>query len=231
MTGAVSALKANENQEAQIRIDIVSDTICPWCFIGKRRLEGALAQLPNVEASIHWRPFLLDKTIPEGGMDRQAYLARKFGADGAKHIYDRIRAAGAEEGISFAFEKIKKTPNTIDSHRLLHWADAEGKQDAVAERLFQLYFIDGADIGSHEILTSAASEAGMNGDVVRGRLPTDESRSLIQREVEEANAFGIDGVPCFIFNGQTYLPGAQSSEVLAEAIRRVAFADEIKSKT
>jgi predicted DsbA family dithiol-disulfide isomerase len=174
-----------------------------------------------VKASVHWRPFLLDRTIPEGGMDRETYLTRKFGADGTKHIHDRIRAAGAGEGIAFAFEKIKKTPNTIDSHRLLHWADAEGKQDAVAERLFQLYFLEGADIGSREVLAGAASAAGMDGDAVMSRLNTDEAHSLILREVEEANAFGIDGVPCFIFDRRTFLPGAQSSEVLTEAIRRV----------
>jgi predicted DsbA family dithiol-disulfide isomerase len=221
MTGTASVLEPEEIRQAQIRIDVVSDTICPWCFIGKRRLEKALAELPNVKASVHWRPFLLDRTIPEGGMDRETYLTRKFGADGTKHIHDRIRAAGAGEGIAFAFEKIKKTPNTIDSHRLLHWADAEGKQDAVAERLFRLYFLEGADIGSRKVLAGAASDAGMDGDAVMSRLNTDEAHSLILREVQEANAFGIDGVPCFIFDRRTFLPGAQSSEVLTEAIRRV----------
>jgi predicted DsbA family dithiol-disulfide isomerase len=204
-----------------VQIEIVSDTICPWCFIGKRRLEKALRQLPDIHASVYWRPFQLDASIPAEGVDRQAHLARKFGAEGAKHVYDRIRTVGAEAGIEFAFEKIKRTPNTLDSHRLLHWAEEEGCQNAVAERLFELYFLEGADIGNRDVLAKAAGEGGMDEAQVRARLDTHEGRSLILREVAEAVDLGIDGVPCFIFNGSTFLPGAQSSDALAHAISGV----------
>ncbi len=211
----------NVKDRGTIRIEIVSDTICPWCFVGKRRLEKALAQLPTVAANVHWRPFQLDSTIPEGGMDRQTYLARKFGAQGAKDVYARIRAAGAEEGIDFAFEKIQKTPNTIASHRLLHWAEEDGRQEAVAERLFQLYFLEGMDIGDIAVLARAAADCGMDEGAVRQRLATDESRTLILRQIAQADDIGIEGVPCFVFEGSTYLPGAQSSDVLAETMGRV----------
>jgi predicted DsbA family dithiol-disulfide isomerase len=189
--------------------------------VGKRRLEKALAQLPEVAAEIHWLPFLLDPTIPEAGMDREAYLVRKFGAEGANYVNERVRAAGADEGIPFAFEKIKRSPNTMDSHRLIQWADEEGKQNAVAERLFQLYFLEGADIGDREVLADAAGACGMGRASVRAKLDTDLSRAFVLRQIAEANESGIDGVPCFIFNHTTYLPGAQRASVLVETMRQV----------
>jgi predicted DsbA family dithiol-disulfide isomerase len=224
MRQPVTALSAETRPREIVEIDIVSDTICPWCFIGKRRLEKALAQLPSVRATVRWRPFQLDATIPEGGIDRQTYLERKFGAQGARHIYDKLRAAGAEEGIDFAFEKIKRTPNTIDSHRLLHWAEQEGRQDAMAERLFRLYFLEGEDVGDRAVLARAAAESGMDEAAVLERLDTTESRSQVLQQIEEANRAGIDGVPCFILDGGTFLPGAQSPEVLAKAITLVVAA-------
>jgi predicted DsbA family dithiol-disulfide isomerase len=205
---------------AQIKVDIISDPICPWCFVGKRRLEKALVQLPDVNVTVHWLPFFLDRTTPEGGIDRKVYLNRKFGA-AAPHVYDRVRAAGAEEGIAFEFGKIRITPNTMDSHRLIHWAEEAGKQDAAVERLFQLFFQEGADIGDIEVLAAAAADIGMDSDAVRERLGTNESRALILRQVAETNDAGIGGVPCFVFNDKTYLPGAQPANVLAETIRRV----------
>lgn len=214
----------SEHPGGVIEVDIVSDTICPWCYVGKRRLEKALVELPALKAEVRWRPFQLDATIPEAGMDRKTYLARKFGADGSKRVYDRIRAAGEEEGIAFAFEKIKKTPNTINSHRLLHWAGVEGGQHALAERLFQLYFLEGEDIGEIDVLADAAASCGMDKAAVRLRLRSDESRSLVLREIAQANDFGVDGVPCFIFNGSTFLPGAQPADVLVQTMRGVRAA-------
>lgn len=205
-----------------VAIHIVSDTICPWCYIGKRRLEKALTLLDNVSVSVHWRPYLLDKTIPEGGMDRQTYLTRKFGAERAKQVYERIGLAGEAEGIAFGFERIAKTPNTIDSHRVLHWAEASGVQNALAERLFQLYFIEGGDIGDHAILADAAAACGMDRAVIAARLASDDARSHVLKDIAEANEIGIDGVPCFVFNGHIYLPGAQPPEVLADTIRKAA---------
>jgi len=207
-----------------VSIHIVSDTMCPWCYVGKRRLEKALASLPEIAVSVHWRPYLLDGTIPADGMDRQTYLQRKFGAQGAADVYSRIRAAGEEEGIHFAFEKILRSPNTVNSHRLLHWAEEAGVQDAVAERLFQLYFIEGGDIGSSEILATAAEDSGMDRNAVYNRLQTDDDRSSILRQIAEANDIGIDGVPCFIFNGGTYLPGAQPAPILALAVQNASAA-------
>jgi predicted DsbA family dithiol-disulfide isomerase len=224
MPQLVLAPSGNAQPHGAFQIDIVSDTICPWCFVGKRRLEKALTELPPLELGVRWRPFQLDATIPEEGMDRQTYLARKFGSEEAKRVYDRIRAVGEEEGIAFAFEKIKKTPNTINSHRLLHWAGEEGIQDAVAERLFQLYFLEGEDIGDLGVLARAAAECGMDEGSVRARLSTDESRSLVLREIAQANGSGVDGVPCFIFDGSTFLPGAQPADVLAETISRMLMA-------
>ena len=207
-----------------VSIHIVSDTMCPWCYVGKRRLEKALASLPEIAVSVHWRPYLLDGTIPADGMDRQTYLQRKFGAQGAADVYSRIRTAGEEEGIHFAFEKILRSPNTVNSHRLLHWAEEAGVQDAVAERLFQLYFIEGGDIGSSEILAAAAEDSGMDRNAVYNRLQTDDDRSSILRQIAEANDIGIDGVPCFIFNGGTYLPGAQPAPILALAVQNASAA-------
>jgi len=207
-----------------VSIHIVSDTMCPWCYVGKRRLEKALASLPEIAVSVHWRPYLLDGTIPADGMDRQTYLQRKFGAQGAADVYSRIRTAGEEEGIHFAFEKILRSPNTVNSHRLLHWAEEAGVQDAVAERLFQLYFIEGGDIGSNEILAAAAEDSGMDRNAVYNRLQTDDDRSSILRQIAEANDIGIDGVPCFIFNGGTYLPGAQPAPILALAVQNASAA-------
>jgi predicted DsbA family dithiol-disulfide isomerase len=206
-------------QKPDVQIHIVSDTMCPWCFVGKRRLEKALAQVPEINVSVHWRPFQLDSTIPQGGMDRKAYLARKFGPDGAGRIYSRIEAAGAEEGIPFAFDKILRSPNTLDSHRLLHWAEAEGCQDGVAERLFQLYFVEGGDIGDRDVLAKAAAENGMDGAAVRARLDSDEDKASIAGQAVRAREIGIDGVPCFIFNGRNAMQGAHPAEMLAKAIR------------
>jgi predicted DsbA family dithiol-disulfide isomerase len=203
---------------ATVRVTVVSDTMCPWCYIGKRRLEKALALVPDVPVAVSWRPFQLDTTIPPDGMDRQTYLTRKFGAAGAERVYARIEEAGRQEGIPFAFDRIARSPNTIDSHRLLHWAEVADVQDAVAERLFALFFTKGADIGNRDVLAQAAADCGMDGRAVRARLDTDDAKSLIYRQIADVQEIGIDGVPCFVFNGSTYLPGAQPPDVIARAI-------------
>jgi predicted DsbA family dithiol-disulfide isomerase len=209
-------------QRPKIAIHVISDTMCPWCFIGKRRLEKALALAPDIEAAIHWRPYQLDPSIPQGGMDRQTYLTNKFGAYGASAIYAGIAAAGAEEGIPFAFEKIRKSPNTLDSHRLLHWAEAEGRQNEMAERLFQLYFIEGEDIGDRDVLAKAAVENGMDGAAIRARLDSGEDKELIAGQIVDALELGIDGVPFFTFGGRTFLSGAQAPKRLEQALRAAA---------
>jgi len=202
-----------------VPLDVVSDTICPWCFIGKRRLEKALALRPDVEVDIRWRPYQLDSTIPAGGKDRREYLEDKFGGpEGANRVYDNIRKAGAEEGIAFAFDKIERTPNTINSHRLIRWAATAGCQDAVVERLFTLYFLEGGDIESVDSLVAVARETGMDADLVGELMAGDADVELVEREVRTAQKIGVTGVPCFILASSFGVMGAQSPETIAEAI-------------
>ena len=201
-----------------MRLDIVSDTICPWCLIGKRRFEKALGQRPDIDLTITWHPFQLNPDMPAGGMDRREYLERKFGgADGAERIYEAVRAAGRAEGIAFAFEDIGRVPNTLDSHRLIDWANQEGRQDAVVESLFRRYFIDGEDIGDRAVLVGVAAEAGLDGEAIAARLATDEDVERVRGAAVEASRRGVGGVPCFIFEGRYAVSGAQEPAVFLQA--------------
>lgn len=206
-----------------LKIDIVSDVMCPWCFIGKRRLEKALEATTDVAVKVEWHPFQLDPTLPREGKDRKQYLDEKFGGpERAAEIYARVRAAGESEDIAFAFDKITKSPNTLDAHRVIHWAGVEGVQDAVVERLFELYFLEGADLTDPTVLTGAAEAAGMDGEMVARLLATDADLAETEAEVVHAQAIGVQGVPCFILGGKYAVSGAQPAEVLADAIRQVA---------
>ena len=205
-----------------ITIDVVSDVMCPWCLIGKRRLEQALAQREHVPVTVRWRPFQLDATIPEEGMDRQEYLNRKFGGpEGAKNIYDRVREAGAEEGIAFKFEDIKKSPNTINAHRLLRWADPMGVQNEMAERLFSLYFLEGGDLTDKDVLIDNAEKAGMEREVVETLLAGDADKEEVAQEIATAAQMGVTGVPCFIIDGKYAVMGAQPANVIVGAIDKI----------
>ena len=202
-----------------MQIDIISDTICPWCYIGKRRLERALAQREELEVEITWRPFQLNPEMPAGGLDREAYLNAKFGgAQRAEQIYAAIREAGDGEGIDFAFDKIARTPNTIDSHRLLHWAGQAGLQDAVVEVLFQRYFEEGADIGDREVLVAIAAQAGMDGDEVRARFERGDDLELVAAQDTNARQRGVAGVPYFIIAGKYAVSGAQGPSVFLQVL-------------
>ena len=194
-----------------IRIDIVSDTVCPWCFIGKRRLEAALSQRESDEpVTIVWRPFQLNPEMPEGGLDRRRYLEAKFGGpEGAKTVYDRIRQAGRSAGLELNFEAIPRTPNTVNSHRLIHRATALDKQNEVVEALFRAYFVEGQDIGSIDTLVACAAAVGLPEAEIRAYLESDEDAELIRGQDAQARQMGVDGVPCFIFNNQYALSGAQ----------------------
>jgi predicted DsbA family dithiol-disulfide isomerase len=197
-----------------MRIDIISDTICPWCFIGKRRLEKALAERPQEDLQITWRPFQLNPDMPRDGMDRQSYLAAKFGGpDRAKRQYGRIEEAGADEGIAFRFDQIRRTPNTVNSHRLLHFAGERGQQDVLAEALFRAYFQDGRDIGNIETLVEIAAECGLPADETETFLRSEDRRSDIISADEQVRMMGVSGVPCFIIEGKYAVSGAQSPEV------------------
>jgi predicted DsbA family dithiol-disulfide isomerase len=211
-----------------MQIDIVSDTVCPWCFIGKRRIGRAMAMRPDVKFDLFWRPYRLDPTIPREGLDRRAYLKAKFGdSPHSSAMGEAIRNEGASEGISFAFDKIARSPNTLNSHRLVRWSLSAGAQDAVVERLFQAYFIDGRDIGDTAVLAAVAAEAGMDGDLVSALLAGDADLESVEREAGLANEMGITGVPTFIFDSKFMISGAREPELLVRVIDRALEAEAV----
>ncbi len=193
-----------------MRIDIVADVICPWCFIGKRRLETALAQRPNVAPDITWRPFQLNPDMPVEGMPREAYLAAKFGGQAhAKRINQAAIEAGASVGIPFAFEKIERTPNTLAAHRLVRFAQREGRTTELVDRLFAAYFIEGRDTGDRDTLAAIAGESGLDAVTARDFLAGASERAEVLADDAGARRLGINAVPCFIFAGQYAISGAQ----------------------
>lgn len=204
-----------------MQLDIISDTVCPWCYIGKKRLEKAQVERPTIDFNINWRPFQLDPTIPAEGVDRQAYIERKFGAERAKSAGNAIREAGEMEGISFAFDKIKRSPNTLDSHRLIKWAGSAGVQNKVVDQLFARYFEEGENIGDHSVLLEAATDAGMDTDIVRSLLKSDSDLKQTQLEDQQAREMGISGVPCFLFESKFAIVGAQEVSSLTRYIDKV----------
>lgn len=198
-----------------MKIDIVSDAVCPWCYIGKRRLEQALTLAPQSDLDIGWRPFQLNPDLPAEGVDRKEYLRAKFG-DAAGRNYDRITAIGQELGIPFAFDRIQRTPNTILAHRLIRYAAREQRQDQMVETLFRGYFTEGQDIGRADTLADLAQLAGLNRDVVAAYLAGGEDDDTIRAEDAFARQIGISGVPCFIIDRQYALSGAQPPEAFVE---------------
>jgi predicted DsbA family dithiol-disulfide isomerase len=217
---------------SKVELDVVSDIMCPWCFIGKRRLEKALSMLDGIDVEVRWRPYQLDATLPEEGKDRKKYLEDKFGGpEQAREIYSRIEDAGKSEGLDFAFDKIKVAPNTLNAHRVIRWAANEGEeaQQKIVERLFELFFMEGANIGDPAILLEAAKTVGMNTDVMETLLPTDADRPEVENEIEAARKMGVTGVPCFIINNKYAVMGAQEPQTIAEAIKNAAA--EMKEET
>ena len=208
------------SQAQTVHVDIVSDVMCPWCYIGKRRLEKAITLLGDLVVEVCWRPFQLDETLPIEGKDRKSYLAEKFGGmANARSIYDAIKKAGDQEQISFAFEKINKSPNTLNCHRLIKWSKSTTKQDEVVEELFSLYFIEGGDLTSKETLINVARKVGMDAELVGELLATDRDLAETKNEIETARKMGINGVPCFIVDGQFAVSGAESPEILANTMK------------
>jgi predicted DsbA family dithiol-disulfide isomerase len=196
-----------------LEIQIYADPVCPWCFIGKRRLELALDARPDLSVRLYWRAFQLNPEIPESGMDRATYLASKFdGARRATNIYENIRHVGESVGIDFAFEKIERTPNTVDAHRLIKFATDSTRDELIVERLFNAYFFDGADIGDRNTLIEIARNAGLDVGKVTAELSSDRHFEILRSEGAQARAFGIQGVPSFVFNNQYLLSGAQEPE-------------------
>lgn len=204
-----------------LTIDIVSDVMCPWCYIGKRRLEQSLAMMPDLDVEIRWRPFQLDATIPEGGMSRTEYLTRKFGGDDrARQIYAQIQEAGETENLDFAFDQIAKSPNTLNAHRLIRWAQSTGHQNALVEELFKLFFMEGADIGDKAVLADAAATVGMEREVVERLLAGSSDVEQVKAEIAHAQQIGVTGVPCFIIDEKYALMGAQQPETLVQAFQQ-----------
>jgi predicted DsbA family dithiol-disulfide isomerase len=205
-----------------MQIDIVSDTVCPWCFIGKRRLEKALALRPDMEFDIRWRAYRLDPSIPPEGVDRKQYMQAKFGNNPNRQaMQDALKQAGDSEGIAFAFDKIARSPNTLDSHRLIRWSASAGVQNEVVERLFEAYFEEGRDIGNADVLIEIASDAGMDSATVADLLEQGADREIIEKEDVMAHRLGITGVPTFIFQNKYLVSGAVDPEALLEIIDKV----------
>src|SRR3974390_637902 len=206
-----------------LRVDVVSDVVCPWCFIGKRRLENALALVPDVAVEVNWRPYFLNPWIPREGIDRQTYLETKFGsAERYAVLAERIAAAAAMEGLDNPPDKIGRQPNTLDWHRLILGSLSAADPARMKQRLMELYFAEGADLSDSKVLIQAAVAVGMDGDLVRRLLASDADVDRIEGDANAAKEAGIDGVPCFVFGGSVIVTGAQSPEYLASAIERTA---------
>jgi predicted DsbA family dithiol-disulfide isomerase len=201
-----------------LTIDVVSDVVCPWCYLGEKRLEAALVE-ESGPVVVRWRPYQLDPTIPQGGVDRGEYMAKKFGKSGRlQSIHDNISRLGAEVGVPFAFNKIERSPNTLDAHRLIRWSASAGVQERVVDRLFEAYFVEGRDIGDRAVLIEIAAECGLDAKLVERLLTEGADAELVRQEIEQAQAMGVSGVPFFIFAGRIGVPGAQEASVLRQAM-------------
>ena len=206
-----------------VRIDVVSDIVCPWCFIGKRRLEQAIALNPEIPVEVHYHPFFLNDWIPAEGISREQYLTTKFGSpERYKDIAARVAAAAEQDGLLYAIDKVSRQPNTTDSHRLIHWAALEGKAPEMKQRLMELYFSQGADLSDKTVLVKAAADIGLDADAVLRKLDSSEDLDVVSQRVEAAKAAGIQGVPFFIVDNKTALSGAQEPDQLAAVIQRAA---------
>ena len=205
------------------RIDIVSDAICPWCYIGKRQLERALAILASegLHFSVHWNPFQLNPDMPREGRDRAAYRAMKFGsAERARELDERVAGAAADVGLNFRQDLMLRTPNTLDAHRLIWLAGREGVQDAVMEAIFAAYFTQGRDIGDREVLADCAALAGMDRVAVADFLAGDVAAEEMLAADRAAREAGVNGVPSFFLDGYGLYSGAMPAETMAEALRK-----------
>jgi predicted DsbA family dithiol-disulfide isomerase len=213
----------NSAPSASVHVDVVSDVVCPWCYIGKRRLEAAIALNPDIAVDINWRPYFLNPWIPREGIDRQTYLETKFGsAERYEVIAERVAAAAAMEGLPYAPGKISRQPNTLDCHRLILWSRSATDPGRVKQRLMELYFAEGADLSDPKVLIQAAIDCGMDGELVRRLLASDADVDRVETDANNAKEAGIDGVPCFVFGGSVIVTGAQSPEYLASAIERTS---------
>ncbi len=202
-----------------IKLDIMSDPICPWCYIGKTHLDKALADHPDHPFTIEWHPFQLNPDMPREGMDRRTYLEGKFGGkEGAVRAYAPVVEHAEKAGLTINFEGMNRTPNTLDAHRLIHWAGIEGRQTAAVSALFKAYFVDTRDIGDHEVLADIADSIEMDAAVVTRLLQSDEDAQMIRDRDAHSRQMGVNSVPTFIVANQHAVPGAQPPELWAKVI-------------
>ncbi len=205
-----------------VKLDILSDPICPWCYIGKTHLDKALANVPDHPFVIEWQPFQLNPDMPDAGMDRREYLERKFGGkDGAVKAYAPVVEHAENAGLKIDFEGMKRTPNTLDAHRLIHWAGIENKQNAVVDALFDAYFVQARDIGDPEVLSDIADSAGMDAAVVLKLLKSDADREDIRNRDTHSRQMGVSSVPTYIVANQHAVPGAQPPEMWEKVIAEI----------
>ena len=205
-----------------IKLDIISDPICPWCYIGKTHLDKALAEVPDHPFVIEWHPFQLNPDMPDGGMDRRAYLEGKFGGkEGAVRAYAPVVENAEKAGLKINFDKMLRTPNTLDAHRLIHWAGIEGRQTAAVSALFKAYFEDGRDIGDHEVLADIADAIDMDASVVLRLLASDSDREDIRARDSHSRQMGVNSVPTFIVAGKHAVPGAQPPDLWVKVINEL----------
>ena len=206
-----------------VRLDIISDPICPWCYIGKTLLDQALAERPDHPFTLHWLPFQLNPDMPAGGMGRRAYLEGKFGGkEGAVQAYAPVLERAEAAGLNIDFGAIPRTPNTLDAHRLLHWAGIEERQGPIAMALFRAYFEEGRDIGDHEVLADIADSAGMDAAVVAKLLASTADAEDIRQMDSQFRQMGVTGVPAFIVAGKHAVPGCQPKELWLQVIDEIS---------
>ena len=200
---------------ARLVVEVVFDFVCPWCYLGVKRLTFLLARRQDLDVELSWRPFLLNPDMPRGGMSRADYMIRKFGAeDRARRLYASIAELGAAEGIDFNFAAIRRTPNSVDAHRLVREVAKHGVADRLVKRIFAAHFVDGLDIGSHAVLAWLAAQLGSDAGAVADFLASGEGADAVHAENLHAHRLGINGVPCFLIDGEHAIAGAQESEVL-----------------
>lgn len=214
----------------QIKIDIISDVVCPWCYLGEKRLSLALDALKGeVEAEVTFKPFQLEPNTPPEGFDTFDYLAKKIGADRVRQSHEMLKGLGAEIGLPFELEKATRFPNTLDAHRLIHWAGMIGEevQQKIAAALFRANFVESKDVSDHNVLSHIAGDAGMDRKNVAAMLAGDIDRDTIRESIEQAQHMGVSGVPFFVIEDKYAVTGAQSVEVFTNALRQIA---EMKAK-
>ena len=213
----------NQTENGKLVIDVVSDVVCPWCFIGKKRIEQAIALRPDIAVELRFHPYFLNDWIPREGISREQYLTTKFGSvERYAQIAQRVAAAAAEDGLVYAMDRISRQPNTTDCHRLILWADKSGNAARMKQRLMDLYFTEGGDLTNNDVLAQAAADVGLDRAEISRLLATEQDVDIVAQQAQNAKEAGIDGVPCFIFASAFAVSGAQAPEYLAGAIERAA---------